>query len=52
MVASSRILQMENHRVNEMILIETGKISADMEGQQGANNFVTDSYLAGLYEAE
>lgn len=39
-------------RVNEMILIETGKIKPDMEGQQGANNFVTDSYLAGLYEAE
>lgn len=39
-------------RVNEMMLIEKGKITADMEGQQGSNNFVTDSYLAGLYEAE
>ncbi len=39
-------------RVNEMILIESGKISPDMEGQQGSNSFVTDSYLSGLYEAE
>jgi len=38
-------------RVNEMILIEQGKIQADMEGQQGANNFNTEAYLAGLYEA-
>jgi gliding motility-associated lipoprotein GldJ len=39
-------------RVNEMILIESGKITADMEGQQGSNNFVTETYLAGMYEAE
>lgn len=39
-------------RVNEMILIESGKIARDMEGQQGVNNFVTESYLAGLYEAD
>lgn len=39
-------------RVNEMILIEDGKIqAADIEGQQGAKNFNTDAYLAGVYTA-
>lgn len=38
-------------RVNEMILIEEGKIQADMEGQQGSKNFNTDAYLAGMYDA-
>ncbi|MCH2043285.1 MAG: SUMF1/EgtB/PvdO family nonheme iron enzyme [Saprospiraceae bacterium] len=37
-------------RVNEMILIEQGKLAPDPEGQQGENNFTTGSYLYGLYE--
>lgn len=39
-------------RVNEMILIEQGKILPDPEGQQGENNFNTEAYLNGLYEAQ
>ena len=40
-------------RVNEMILIEQGKVDpTSIEGQQGENTFSTGSYLAGLYEAQ
>lgn len=40
-------------RVNEMILIEQGKIDpTSIEGQQGENTFSSGSYLAGLYEAQ
>lgn len=38
-------------RVNEMILIREGRIQAEIEGQQGSQNFNTDAYLSGLYEA-
>lgn len=51
-VQANEYCKWRTDRVNEMILIESGKITADMEGQQGANNFVTESYLAGVYEAE
>jgi len=40
-------------RVNEMILIEQGKIDpTSLEGQQGENTFSTGSYLSGLYQAQ
>jgi gliding motility-associated lipoprotein GldJ len=40
-------------RVNEMILIEQGKIDpTSIEGQQGENTFSTGSYLTGLYQAQ
>jgi len=37
-------------RVNEMILIEQGKLTADHESQKGETNFNTGAYLEGLYE--
>lgn len=37
-------------RVNEMILIEQGKLQADPESQKGDANFNTGAYLEGLYE--
>ena len=37
-------------RVNEMILIQQGKLAPDPTGQQGENNFTTGSYLYSLYE--
>lgn len=37
-------------RVNEMILIEQGKLQADHESQKGQANFNTGAYLEGLYE--
>jgi formylglycine-generating enzyme len=37
-------------RVNEMILIEQGKLQADHESQKGETNFNTGAYIEGLYE--
>ncbi|EJF52384.1 hypothetical protein SapgrDRAFT_0641 [Saprospira grandis DSM 2844] len=40
-------------RVNEMLLIEQGKIDpTSIEGQQGENTFSTGSYLSGIYQAQ
>jgi len=51
-VQASEYCKWRGDRVNEMILIEQGKIDpGSVEGQQGENVFSTGSYLTGIYEA-
>ena len=49
-VQSTEFCKWRGDRVNEMILIEEGKIDpASLEGQKGENTFSTSSYLSDLY---